>query len=373
MIFGNGRQLAQLEAALQQARERETALANELDNLRRDAGAIEQAARDKERECEILRATLRNLALFSQSLGSSQGSLGDMANLLKEEKQQAVEAAEVSTSSGQTTTEIAANLHRLAEDSARAARDVEVLAEQATQIGAIVQLIHEIADQTNLLALNAAIEAARAGEAGRGFAVVADEVRKLAERTAKATKDIDALVTGIRQDSTQAKTAMETLAQTADEYSERGNRATDDMNRLIGLSHKMEQVIAGSALKSFVEVAKVDHLVFKFRIYMGLFGLESIDPANVASHTTCRLGKWYYEGEGRDCFSRLDGYREIEPPHVDVHRYGIEALKCQQGGDFDQMLRHVEAMERASFLVLDNLQRMADSAHDDPRVLCISH
>ena len=179
------------------------------------------------------------------------------------------------------------------------------LAHQASEIGAIVQLIHEIADQTNLLALNAAIEAARAGEAGRGFAVVADEVRKLAERTAKATKDIDGLVTSIRQDSNAAKTAMEMLAHTADDYSERGNRATDDMNRLIGLSQKMEQVIAGSALKSFVEVAKVDHLVFKFRIYLGLFGIEQVDPANVASHTTCRLGKLVL---------RRRGSRLLQPP-----------------------------------------------------------
>jgi hypothetical protein len=373
MFFGNSRQITQLEGDLRRAHEREAALGAELDALRQTCREHEQASRQKEQECDVLRATLRNLALFSQSLSSSQVSLGEMANLLKEEKQQAVEAAEVSTSSGQTTTEIAANLHRLAEDSARAARDVEVLAEQATQIGAIVQLIHEIADQTNLLALNAAIEAARAGEAGRGFAVVADEVRKLAERTAKATKDIEALVTGIRHDSTQAKAAMEALAHTADEYSERGTRATDDMKRLIGLSRKMEQVIAGSALKSFVEVAKVDHLVFKFRIYMGLFALEQIDPATVASHTNCRLGKWYYEGEGRACFSRLNGYREIEPPHVDVHRFGIEALKSRLAGDFEQMLRHVEAMERASFSVLDNLQRMADSGHDNPDVLCISH
>ncbi len=372
MFWGNSARVADLETQLAQARQRETVMQQELESLRAAVSQHENTSRDKENECETLRAVLRNLAMFSDSLGASQGSLGQMATLLREEKQQAVEAAEVSTTSGQTTTEIAANLHRLAEDSAHAAREVDALAQQATQISNIVQLIHEIADQTNLLALNAAIEAARAGEAGRGFAVVADEVRKLAERTAKATKDIDGLVTGIRRDSSMAKSAMETLANTADEYSERGNQATEDMNRLIALSRKMEQVIAGSALKSFVEVAKVDHLVFKFRIYLGLFGLEQIDPSQVASHTSCRLGQWYYEGEGRECFSRLSGYREVEAPHIEVHRYGIEALKSFQSGDYQTMLKDVEAMERASFAVLDNLQKMADIALHDPSILCHS-
>ncbi len=371
MFWGNSARVVELERQLSQSRQREESLARELAESQSSLQLQVRLAEEKEAECDTLKAVLRNLALFSQSLSSSQGTLGQMAGLLREEKQQAVEAADVSAASGQTTTEIAANLHRLAEDSATAAREVDALAQQATEIGAIVQLIHEIADQTNLLALNAAIEAARAGEAGRGFAVVADEVRKLAERTAKATKDIDGLVTGIRRDSSLAKNAMETLAQTADEYSERGNAATADMNRLILLARKMEEVIAGSALKSFVEVAKVDHLVFKFRIYLGLFGIEAIDPGQVASHTACRLGKWYYEGEGREHFSRLSGYREIEAPHIEVHRFGIEALKSRQAGDSATMLRHVEAMERSSFLVLDNLERMADGAMHDAEALGI--
>jgi len=370
MFFGHARRIAELERDLQDSRQREENLNSEVQTLRQSLSIQEQAHQEKETECENMRSILRNLASFSQSLAKSQGSLSEMAILLKEEKQQAVEAASVSASSGQTTTEIARNLNRLAEDSGAAAQEVDALAQQASEIGAIVQLIHEIADQTNLLALNAAIEAARAGEQGRGFAVVADEVRKLAERTAKATKDIDVLVTGIRNDSSRAKTAMEDLAGTAGDFSSKGEQATEDMNHLMGLSRHMEEVIAGSALKSFTEVAKVDHLVFKFRIYLGLFGIEAVDPGQVASHTGCRLGKWYYEGEGRECFSKLAGYREIEAPHIEVHRAGIEALKSRQAGDIPTMLRYVEAMEQASMQVLDNLQRMAEAGLGDPAALC---
>jgi myosin heavy subunit len=372
MLFGNSQRVTVLEQELNAAKSREIALELQLSSLKNELIAEQASARDKALECETLKSVLQNLASFSQTLAGSQASLGQMANTLKAEKVQAVEAAEVSITSGQTTTEIATNLHALAENSASTAREVDALAQLAGEIGAIVQLIHEIADQTNLLALNAAIEAARAGEAGRGFAVVADEVRKLAERTAKATKDIESLVTSIRNNSNSAKNAMEVLSSTADSFSKRGAKATEDMQRLMGLSRKMEEIIAGSAMQSFVEVAKVDHLVFKFRIYLGLFGLEDVSSNQVVAHTACRLGKWYYEGEGKECFSRLPGYREIESPHIEVHQKGIAALAAKERGDLQEMLRYVSAMESASLSVVDNLQRMSDSALNDPSLLCHS-
>lgn len=356
-------ELHNVKAQLQVQQQDNLLLQSQLDSVR-------QEAKVKEDECQMLRAVLTHLAEFSQTLAGSQQSLGSMANLLREERNRAVEAAEVSVTSGQTTTEIATNLHRLAEDSSATAKEVGMLAKQADEISSIVQLIHEIADQTNLLALNAAIEAARAGESGRGFAVVADEVRKLAERTAKATKDIETLVVSVRQNSSTAKDAMDILSASADDYSQRGNRATESMDQLVNLSRKMEAVIAGSALNSFIEVSKVDHLVFKFRIYMGLFGILDLKPSSIAPHTGCRLGTWYYEGEGRECFSKLDGYKELEGPHIEVHRFGIAAMEAKLNGDMPSMLRHVQAMEQGSFQVIACLDRMAEAAVSQPALLC---
>lgn len=370
MFWCSRKSLAAAQSELAQLKDQLAAQQNENQRLQAELAAATEGARWKEAECDTLKAVLGHLAAFSQTLSGSQQSLGDMANLLRDERNQAVEAAEVSVTSGQTTTEIATNLHRLAQDSASTAREVETLAKQADEISSIVQLIHEIADQTNLLALNAAIEAARAGESGRGFAVVADEVRKLAERTAKATKDIEGLVVGVRNNSSAAKDAMDLLSRSADDYSQRGNKATESMEQLVALSRKMELVIAGSALKSFVEVAKVDHLVFKFRIYMGLFGLSDVTPANIASHTACRLGKWYYEGEGRECFSQLSGYKELEAPHVEVHQNGVAAAEAKIRGDMEGMLRNVEAMESASLQVIACLDRMAETANSNPSLLC---
>ena len=114
------------------------------------------------------------------------------------------EAGDLSSQSSASVSKVSVEIGKVSQSMDDLAKAMNGLEQRSTQIGTIANVIKEIADQTNLLALNAAIEAARAGEQGRGFAVVADEVRKLAERTAKATVEIEEMVSAMRSESEQA-------------------------------------------------------------------------------------------------------------------------------------------------------------------------
>lgn len=133
-----------------------------------------------------------------------------------------------------------------AETSRDDASKVIRLAEQSQKIGSIVGTIEDIAAQTNLLALNAAIEAARAGEAGRGFAVVADEVRALASRTAASTKEIIAMVAGVKADSEEATTSMnesvEEMNQVAEEASDLENTLSNIRDAVNNVNDQIIQI-----------------------------------------------------------------------------------------------------------------------------------
>jgi methyl-accepting chemotaxis protein len=154
---------------------------------------------------EEVSAQAATVATAGEEMSATSGDIAQNCQLAAEGSQQASSAA---VSGSQVVSETITVMHSISERVTNSAKAVESLGARSDQIGAIVGTIEDIADQTNLLALNAAIEAARAGEQGRGFAVVADEVRALAERTTKATREIGEMIKAIQQETKGAVVAM---------------------------------------------------------------------------------------------------------------------------------------------------------------------
>jgi methyl-accepting chemotaxis protein len=165
----------------------------------------------------------------------------------------AEEAAEASTEArlgGKIVEETIVSMNSIAEVVLQSARDIEALGKSSEQIGVITDTITEIADQTNLLALNAAIEAARAGEAGKGFAVVADEVRKLAERTTKATKEISSMLKKIELETNKAVSVMHNGRERVEFGKKAVSRAQESLGNIIGRTASVYDLISQVASAS---------------------------------------------------------------------------------------------------------------------------
>ena len=155
---------------------------------------------------EQVAAQAYTVATAGEEMSATSGDIAQNCQSAADSSQLASTAA---LSGAQVVEETISVMHSISERVKKSAKAVESLGSRSDQIGQIVGTIEDIADQTNLLALNAAIEAARAGEQGRGFAVVADEVRALAERTTKATREIGEMIKSIQQETKDAVIAME--------------------------------------------------------------------------------------------------------------------------------------------------------------------
>jgi len=152
-------------------------------------------------------------------------------------------ASETAREGGKIVEQTLAKMREIANSVGDTARKVETLGKSSDQIGQIIGVIDDIADQTNLLALNAAIEAARAGEQGRGFAVVADEVRKLAERTSKATKEIATMIQSIQQETKSAVVAMESGTKQVEAGVETTTQAGSSLHEIIQSAEQVGDMV----------------------------------------------------------------------------------------------------------------------------------
>lgn len=177
-------------------------------------------------------------------------SVEEMTKIIIDNTQHATEASKMAKEAGDRAREGGSvvlktidGINRVAEIVVQSAGTIKQLGASSDKIGEIIQVIDEIADQTNLLALNAAIEAARAGEHGRGFAVVADEVRKLAERTTKATKEIATMIKHIQNDTKGAVKAIESGSEEAERGKQLANEAGNSLEEIIKNSQRVSDIV----------------------------------------------------------------------------------------------------------------------------------
>lgn len=308
---------------------------------------------EAETDLDVMRLAVDGMA----PLGSIRERIASMANNLLTQRDVILNSATLYDQSSANMRTLTEGLGNVSTEVSVTHQGISQLRGAAEEITQFVGIINNISEQTNLLALNAAIEAARAGEQGRGFAVVADEVRTLAKRASEASAEIAKLVSEIDRSTQAADESISTTFNNCETMLENATQTSDSLDKLIDFSRSMHETITRQAMASFMETVKLDHMAWKQDVYQRWLNHQGASGEAVDHHQG-RLGHWFYQGDGTGRYQGLPSYTALEKPHAAVHQNGLQALDALAAGSLDNSIDALGQMEQASDQTISVLSRL---------------